>query len=170
MRKHLIKLALTVLILTGLAGCASKLTIQEIETPELLMSAEGPLFEGANSATATWEFDLGQILGNEDTKVSSAKIIAVEVILRGSEDLPALEKMVFEVTSKNTPMTRIGLYEGVIIEGQSFTLNIANQQENLASVFADGKMTFVGDFDLKDQEYYQNLEFTLLVKFEVGTK
>lgn len=170
MQKHFIKIAFFLVLLVGFGGCTSDLTVQEIESPELILSAEGPLFEGANSATATWEFDLKEILGNQDAKVSSAKITAVELILKGSEDLPAMEKMVFEVTSKNTPMTRIGLYEGAIIEGQGFALNIAEQQENLATAFADGKMTFVGDFDLKDLEYYKNVEFTLLVKFEIGTK
>jgi hypothetical protein len=75
--------------------------------------------------------------------------------------------MVFEVTSKNTPMARIGLYEGVISEGEVFALDIAEEQENLASAFTDGKMTFVGDFDLIDEEYWGNVEFTLLVKFEI---
>lgn len=170
MQKHCIEIVFFLVLLVGFGGCTSDLTVQEIESPELIMSAEGPLFAGANSATATWEFDLKEILGNQDAKISSAKITAIELILKGSEDLPAMEKMVFEVTSKNTPMTRIGLYEGAIIEGQGFALNIAEQQENLATAFADGKMTFVGDFDLKDLEYYKNVEFTLLVKFEIATK
>ena len=170
MQKHRLIIVFIFFLMVGLAGCTSNLTVQVIESPELLMSAEGPLFEGANSATATWEFDLKEILGNEKLKVSTVKITSVEVVLKGSDDLPDLENMVFEVTSKNTPMTRIGLYEGAILEGQEFALSIAEQQENLANTFADGKMTFVGDFDLKDEEYYKNLEFTLLVKFEIGIK
>lgn len=170
MQKHLIKLSFIAFLLVGLAGCQSNLTTLEIETPELLLSAEGPLFEGANSATSTWEFDLSEIIVNDELKVSKAKITSVQVMVKGSDELPSLEKMVFEVTSKNTAMTRIGLYEGTIREGQVFALNIADQQENLASAFADGKMTFVGDFDLSDEEYWGNVEFTLQVKFELGIK
>jgi len=77
---------------------------------------------------------------------------------------------VFEVTSKNTPMTRIGLYEGKITPGQSFNLTIADEQEDLSSAFADGKLTFVGDFDLIDEEYLGNVKFTLKVKFDLETK
>jgi hypothetical protein len=66
-------------------------------------------------------------------------------------------------------MTRIGLYEGKITPGQPFTLTIAAEQENLASAFADGKITFVGDFDVLDEEYMGNVAFTLKVKFELGT-
>ena len=170
MQKHLINLSVSFFIVSGLAGCTGSSTRQELETPELHLSAAGPLYAGANSATATWEFDLKEILGTMEKEVSEAKISAVEVILKGAENLPALEKMVFEVTSKNTAMTRLGLYEGSISEGQVVALTIADEQENLASAFADGKMTFVGDFDLIDEEYAGNVEFTLKVKFQLGIK
>ena len=171
MQKHLLlKLSVVLFLLIGLVGCTGSSTIQELETPELQLSAEGPLYAGANSATATWEFDLSEIFENKEKLVSEARITSVEVILKGAENLPAMEKMVFEITSKNTPMTRIGLYEGAISGGQAINLTIADEQENLASVFADGKMTFVGDFDLIDEEYMGNVEFALKVKFELGIK
>jgi hypothetical protein len=169
MQKLLIKLSVLTIIFLVVAGCSGNSTKQKLETPELQMIAEGPLYSGANSAMATWEFDLRELLGNQVKEVSDAKITAVEVTLKGAENLPELEKMVLEVTSKNTPMTRIGLYEGAISAGKSFTMNIAEEQENIASAFVDGKMTFVGDFDSKDEEYLGNLEFTLKVKFELGT-
>jgi hypothetical protein len=171
MKNHpIIKLSAFIFLLIVMAGCTGSSTIQEIETPELQLSAEGPLYGGSNSATATWEFDLSELLGSKEKQVSEAKITSVEVILKGVENLPALEKMVLEVTSKNTAMTRIGLYEGAIGEGQAVALTIASEQENLASAFADGKMTFVGDFDLLDEEYLGNVEFALKVKFELGIK
>jgi hypothetical protein len=49
-------------------------------------------------------------------------------------------------------------------------LTIADEQEDLSSAFADGKLTFVGDFDLIDEEYLGNVKFTLKVKFELETK
>jgi hypothetical protein len=170
MRKHLSILFLLVLLFVGLVGCTGSSTTQQLETPELQLSAEGPLYAGANSSTATWEFDLTEILGNAEKEVSEARITSVEVLLLGADSLPAVEKMVFEVTSKNTPMTRIGLYEGKITPGQSFNLTIADEQEDLSSAFTDGKLTFVGDFDLIDEEYLGNVKFTLKVKFELETK
>ncbi len=170
MHKYLSVITLIALLFVGLAGCTGSSTSQQLETPELQLSAEGPLYAGANSSTATWEFDLTEILGNAEKEVSEARITSVEVLLIGADSLPAMEKMVFEVTSKNTPMTRIGLYEGKITPGQSFNLTIADEQENLAGAFADGKMTFVGDFDLLDEEYMGNVEFILKVKFDLGIK
>ena len=170
MHKYLSVITLIALLFVGLSGCTGNSSTQQLETPVLQLSAEGPLYAGANSSTATWEFDLTEILGNAEKEVSEARITSVEVLLIGADSLPAMEKMVFEVTSKNTPMTRIGLYEGKITPGQSFNLTIADEQEDLAGAFADGKMTFVGDFDLLDEEYMGNVEFTLKVKFDLGIK
>jgi hypothetical protein len=170
MHKHLSLLSLLVLLFVGLSGCGGSSATQQLETPELQLSAEGPLYSGANSSTATWEFDLAEILGDGEKQISEARITSVEVLVIGADSIPSMEKMVFEVTSKNTPMTRIGLYEGGISKGQPFSLTIAEEQENLAAAFADGKMTFVGDFDLLDEEYMGNIAFTLKVKFELGIK
>jgi hypothetical protein len=170
MQKLIYKLMLVISVSVGLSACSGSSITENLETPLLQMSAEGPLYGGANSATATWEFNLKEILASEAGDISEAKITSVQVTLKASDNLPALEKMVFEVTSKNTPMTRIGLYEGTIMKDQIFDLNIASEQENLASAFSDGKMTFVGDFDLMDEEYPGNIEFILKVKFAVTRK
>lgn len=156
-----------------LASCSGETKTTQIETPELAMTAEGPLFEGANTATASWDFNLNEILGlgaDEKVNIKNAKISKVEFLLEDAEDLPELEKMVFEVTSKNTSMTRIGLYDGKIQAGSPFQLSLAAKQENLASAFGDGKITFVGDFDLKDEEYWEDLNFSLKIVFELEVK
>jgi len=156
-----------------LASCAGETKSTLIETPELTMTAEGPLFEGANTATASWNFNLNEILGlgpDEKVKLKNAKITKIEFLLENNEDLPELEKMVFELTSKNTSMTRIGLYEGKIEAGSPFQLSLADKQENLASAFGDGKITFVGDFDLKDEEFWEDLNFRMKIVFELEVK
>ncbi|MCH7410025.1 hypothetical protein MM239_11520 [Belliella sp. DSM 111904] len=170
MNKILSQSYLVLFTLFVIVSCGPQLQTEQIETPLLTLKAEGPLFEGANSATATWELDLGKILGSLEGSVKEAKVISVEVELLNTEDLPALEKMVLEVTSKNTSMTRVGLFEGKMESGQVFALSIANKQENLANAFQDGKMTFVGDFDLLEEEYWSNVQFSLKVKFEIGIK
>jgi hypothetical protein len=154
-------------------SCSEETETLTINSPELRLSAEGPLFEGANTATASWEFALADLIGEtEEGKVSikNAKLTQVEIFLREGEDLPNIEKMVFELTSKNTPMTRLGLYEGKIEPGKSFGLNLASKQEKLASAFEDGKITFVGDFDLLEEEYWEDVHFSLKVTFELEIK
>lgn len=163
-------MGISLVLLTSCSGETETLTIN---SPELRLSAEGPLFEGANTATASWEFILVELIGeNEDRKVSikNAKLTQVEILLQEGEDLPEIEKMVFEMTSKNTPMTRLGLYEGKIEPGKSFGLSLASKQEKLASAFEDGKITFVGDFDLLEEEYWEDIHFSLKATFELEIK
>ncbi|EKB48943.1 hypothetical protein [Cecembia lonarensis] len=159
--------------LTFLASCAGETEKITINSPELRLSAEGPLFEGANTATASWEFDLSALIGKTEedlTAVKNAKLTQVEISLEDGEGLPGIEKMVFEMTSKNTPMTRLGLYQGKIDPGKSFVLNLADKQEKLASAFEDGKITFVGDFDLLEEEYWEDIHFSLKATFELEIK
>ncbi|RZS96017.1 hypothetical protein [Cecembia calidifontis] len=156
-----------------LVSCSGETETIRVASPELYLTAEGPLFEGANTATASWEFNLNDILGKgADEKVSlkNAKITKVEFLLEEADELPELENMVFEVTSKNTSMTRIGLYEGKIEAGTPFQLSLAAKQENLSSAFEDGKITFVGDFDLKEEEFWEDLNFSLNIVFELEVK
>lgn len=170
MQKHILSLAISALVVIMMTACSGNVTTVVVETPALELTAEGPLFEGANSSTATWEFDVNQLLGDVQGKVSKAKVAAVEITLIDSEELPALEKMVFELTSSNTSMTRVGLHEGVFTVGQAVSLNIADKQENLASAFNDGRITFVGDFDLLEEEFWGNVQFVVKVTFELGIK
>lgn len=170
MQKRILSLVFSALTVITLAACSGNLTTVVVETPELELVAEGPLFEGANSSTASWEFDVNQLLGEVQGKVSKAKVAAVEITLLDGEELPAMEKMVFELTSQNTSMTRVGLYEGAITAGQSVSLSIADKQDNLASAFNDGRITFVGDFDLLEEEYWGNVQFVVKVTFELGIK
>lgn len=159
------------LLMLLLVSCGSNLKTIEVETPELDMLAEGPLFEGANTATASWEFDLQSLIGDEGSIVSKAKVTAIEIrLVNEEEELPSLEKMVFEVTSQNTSMTRVGLYESGLKIDENIKLSVAGKQENLASAFQDGRMTFVGDFDLLEEEYWDNVTFKVKVKFEIGIK
>jgi hypothetical protein len=170
MQKHILSLAISALVVIMMAACSGNVTTVVVETPILELTAEGPLFEGANSSTATWEFDVNDLLGEVQGKVAHAKVASVEITLVDGEELPALEKMVFELTSQNTSMTRVGLHEGGFEVAVPVSLSIADKQENLAKAFNDGRITFVGDFDLLDEEFWGNVQFLVKVTFELGIK
>lgn len=173
MNNRLITYLLSLFALASMIACSGESEMIRIESPQLEMKAEGPLFEGANTATASWEFDLNTLLGqslDQNLKLKNAKLISVDIILKDTEELPELEKMVFELTSKNTPMTRLGLFEGKINANVPFQLSLAAKQENLNSAFEDGKITFVGDFDLQEEEYWEDINFSLKAVFELEVK
>lgn len=173
MKNRLVTYLLSLLALIQLVACTEESEKIRIESPQLVMKAEGPLFEGANTATASWEFDLNELLDqfqDQNLNLKNAKLRSVEIMLEDTENMPELEKMVFELTSKNTPMTRMGLFEGKIAPNVPFQLSIAAKQENLNAAFEDGKITFVGDFDLQEEEYWEDLNFSLKAVFELEVK
>jgi hypothetical protein len=165
-----LKYSCILILIAAIYSCNSDGETIEVETPELQLLAEAPFFEGSNTATATWEVSLPDLLANSGTTVKKAKVTAIEITLKPQEDQPILEKMVFEITSANTPMTRVGLFEYELKPGELVVLNVAEKQENLSSAFQDGKMTFVGDFDLLGEEYWENISFTVKIKFELEVK
>jgi hypothetical protein len=171
-RKYLLILSLGLFMAT-LASCSTETENHTVNSPELQLTAEGPLFEGANTATASWEFDLAELLGRTqegEVNVKSARLTQLEIILEEGDNLPGIQNMVFEMTSKNTPMTRLALYEGRIEPGQAISPNVASQQEKLSTAFQDGKITFVGDFDLLEEEYWDDIQFRLRATFEIEIK
>jgi hypothetical protein len=166
-------LILCVGLVLAFASCSPETENLTVNSPELRLSAEGPLFEGANTATAAWEFNLAELTGRSgdgQPNVRKARLTHVEIVLEEGDDLPGIENMVFEMTSKNTPMTRLGLYKGRIEPGNPVELNVASQQENLSSAFEEGRITFVGDFDLLEEEYWENIHFSMKATFELEIK
>jgi hypothetical protein len=84
-------------------------------------------------------------------------------------DFPKVGKMVMEMKSKYTSMTRIGLLESNIQTDKSYDLQIAGKQEELETAFEDERITFVGDFDMLQEDFYDDVVFDLQVTFEVET-
>lgn len=170
MKSYSLSLLCLIIMLFALVSCSKETATIRIESPLLSMKAEGPMFEGANTATTSWEFDIDELLGEDAAKalkLKNAKLVSVEITLQPTEDNPSLEKLVLELTSKNMPMTRVGLYEGAIAEESAIVVPLAVKQENLKAAFQDGRITFVCDFDLIDEEYWDNLTFTLKAVFEL---
>lgn len=160
------------IILSITFSCAVETEKHEVSTPILDLKAVGPLFEGSNTATATWEFSLEELFPDleGDIIVKKAKITGINVKPRTGMDFPKVGKMVMEMKSKYTSMTRIGLLESNIQPDKSYNLQIAGKQKELETAFTDERITFVGDFDMLDEDFYEDVVFDLQVTFEVETE
>jgi hypothetical protein len=170
MKNNSLSFLCLIIMLFALVSCSKETETIRVDSPLLSLKAEGPMFEGANTASASWEFDLNELLGEEAAKavkLKNARLVSVEITLQATEDNPSLEKLVLELTSKNMPMTRVGLYEGAIAEVSAVNVPLAAKQENLKAAFQDGRITFVCDFDLNEEEYWDDLTFTLKAVFEL---
>lgn len=160
------------ILLTVTISCSVETDLHQITTPTLNLKATGPLFEGSNTATATWEFSLEELFPNleGDIKVEKATITKINVQPKPDLDYPKIGKMVMEMKSKYTSMTRIGLLEKNIQKDKSYDLQIAGKQKDIDVAITDERITFVGDFDMLDEDFYDDVSFDLQVTFEIETR
>lgn len=154
-----------------LTACSSTTEKQVVKTPVLSLKASGPFFQGPNTATAEWSFKLDELFSDQDGEIAieEAHISDIEIIPIQGQSYPEMGKVVMEMKSKNTTMKRIGLLDTKLNTSQSNTLIVAEVQEDLEEAFADNEIIFVADFDILDQEYYDDLNFELLVTFQLET-
>ena len=152
-------------------SCLGESQTQIVKTPELELKASGPLYQGSNTATSTWKYNIEDIFTKVkgDVEIKNARVTAIDVMPRQNIDYPDLGKMVVEMKSNNTKMTRIGLLNNAINTKKTNNLNVADVQEDLGETFADEEIIFVGDIDLKEDTYYHDLLFDLVVTFEIET-
>lgn len=169
MRAYFYKLIAVLFLAISLQSCSVETETYVIETPALELTAAGPLFEGSNTATATWEFELANLFPDLEggIQLHEAKVTAVKITPIGEEVFPKVDKMVMEIKSKYISMTRIGLLESNIKAGRTYNLNIADKQKDIVTALQDERITFIGDFDMLDEEYYEDVSFQLSVSFEV---
>ncbi|MGY6557901.1 MAG: hypothetical protein ACXIT9_01335 [Nitritalea sp.] len=160
------------LALLVVSACGPSGNSFAIRTEALELKAEGPLFEGSNMAQATWEFDVAEVLRQnqiDGSTITRAQISGIQIQYTG-EPID-MQKIVLEVTSKSVDMSRVALYEGEILVNSPMDLGLAQKQANLADGFMkDGRITFVADFDLNQEEYWEDVVMELYVTFELLVK
>lgn len=167
-----LKNALLIIMVVLTISCSVETETHIVETPVLELEATGPLFQGSNTATVTWEYSLEELFPkiNNEIVIESARVSTLKIIPKKSVDYPSLGKVVMEMKPKNTNMTRVGLLETSFDNNKANSLNVAEIQEDFEEAFKDEKLTFVADFDLLDEEYYDDISFDLVATFEIQTR
>lgn len=168
--KYIIKNIVYFVILGAISiSCSVQTETHQLTTPVLDLKAPGPLFQGSNTATATWEFSLKDLFPEKEGEfiIEKATITAITIQPRPSLEYPKIGKIVVEMKSKYTSMNRIGLLETNLQTDKSYDLQVADKQEEVAVALTDERITFVGDFDMLDEEFYEDVIFDLQVSFDV---
>lgn len=166
--KYLLICQITVLVFS----CSVETETHTVKTPVLELKSTGPLFQGPNTATATWEYkvkDLFPELSN-GIRIENARVSTIKIIPKTGVDYPKLGKVVMEIKPKNNGMTRIGLLETNFDNSKANSLNVAQIQEDFKKAIKGEKLTFVADFDLLEEDYYDDLSFDLIVSFKIFTR
>lgn len=156
-----------------LSACSYESKTYGFETSELKLTAEGPLFDGSNTATAVWKIKPALFFENQkpqDLKFTSGKVKRIVISSENYTDLPEIDRIVVEIAAPETPMMRLGILSENIVAGESYELQIAESQEKLHKFFYQNEITFVADVNMLDEEFYDDLELNISVEFEFTTK
>jgi hypothetical protein len=158
----------------GLFSCSGETKTYTVSTPELTLVAEGPLFEGSNTATADWKFNAADFFDGRDPaslKFKEAKIKYITII--GCDDyetMPQVDEIVVEIAAPGTSMMRVGYLQQNIEPCMEYTMQVADIQKNLEEFFKQSGITFVADINVLDEEYWENAELKIKVEFEFSVR
>jgi hypothetical protein len=139
---------LSIAAILMLSACGSTET-KIININSLVLVAEGPLFEGSNTATANWENEL------KDLNVKSAQINSLKIWAEPQDDMPEIGEIVMEIAAPQTDMFRLGFIKSFNYQEEN-ALSLAEDQKKLAAFFKQSTLTFVADIDLPE-DYFDDL-------------
>lgn len=160
--RHLSGLFVVMLLLSA---CGT-VTILEVPDQKITVKATGPLFEGVNTATASFNF---KDLLPEDTDLStihSAKIELFKLVALGDGN-PENKGFTALIASPNSSMQQFGFSTTSNTDTLNFSL--AENQDFLNDVLKDSTQTLVLDFSLAE-DLYDNMEFEAQIQWNVQLK
>jgi hypothetical protein len=151
------KLVFALFVGALLVSCSATET-HTLDTDFLTLTAEGPLFEGNNTATLDWNVEDGFWGENlHPSMIKSAKVAALKVEVQSID--AGIRDITIQLAGQNLGMQKIAFFD------ESGSVNLASKQENLASFFTDSYPTIVADFDLTE-DFYDDLEIRVKLRFE----
>lgn len=157
-------------LITGLvlASCQANQKV-EISSPTIPLSAEGPIFEGANTAIGTWNVDINDWLKEQkidSSQIENIKIVSISYLPKQSLTSEKIQEITLQATSKTFDMQKIAFVSPYPKQEKAVPLNIAQEQINLFKLFAAKEITFVADLNI-NQDMDQNLDMEITVVFEI---
>jgi hypothetical protein len=149
------------------AVACSKPQLVELETPEVTLTAEGPLFDGANTASGNWEIDLAQ-RQIDPQSIQSARVKSIVISCDSVADLSLLRDITFQITGEGVNMQRVAVLNPVPQGASSLELVVADEQEEIAALLKLPALTLVADVNFTGDRD-ENLVLKAKVVFEIET-
>ncbi|GCD78638.1 hypothetical protein JCM31826_21200 [Thermaurantimonas aggregans] len=129
------------------------------------VTAEGPLYEGSNTAVGIWKVDLAQLFPEIDfgkTKIKSARI--EEVILDFDPSFKVKAAKV-EISGRNVDMQKIAFANNIGENESSVKLLVAEEQKGIEKFLQLDAVNVVTDVDLAED---LETDFSAVVKFKIS--
>jgi len=148
MKVSLLNFALSLLLL---ASCAKK-EVLTFNTNEVDLIASGPLTEGSNTAQGEFKPALEAWLrskGANITDVTEAKLVKASLSLPDSMNSSLISEITLHLASEKVDMQKLGVLNPVP-EGQTaLSLQVAQDQKEIAGFLRQPAVTFVADINVK---------------------
>jgi len=159
------------LLLLVAAACGGPTESVERKTDNLLLTAEGPLYDGSNTATYTWPVDLSSLLGEGYTAsdIAKARITGIRITAVNPDNLSLVSDITLLLAGSGVAMQKVGFLNPLPADANSIELVLAQDQNKIEAFFALKEITLVADLNLT-QELEDNLELHAQLTFNFDLK
>jgi hypothetical protein len=160
-----------VLLLLVAAACGGPTESVERQTDNLLLTAEGPLYDGSNTATYTWPVDLNALLGEGYTAadIAKARITGIRITAVNPDNLSLINDITFQLAGSGVAMQKVGFLNPLPVDANTIELVLAEDQKKLEAFFSLKEITLVADLNLLE-EFEDNLELHAQLTFNFDLK
>lgn len=162
------KLLLTAFVCLLLAGCG-KTSQVTFTTGEVMLTAEGPLFEGSNTVTGDYASQLSAFLerqGATAADVKEARLIRASLVATDSAGFSNVSQLTLSMAAEKVEMQEVGVLNPVPQGSQQVEFKLAETQTAIADFLKQPSITFVTDANLL-QDSPSNLSFKALFEFQI---
>jgi hypothetical protein len=160
-----------VLLLLVAAACGGPTESVERQTDNLLLTAEGPLYDGSNTATYTWPVDLNALLGEGYTAadIAKARITGIRITAVNPDNLSLINDITLQLAGSGVAMQKVGFLNPLPVDANTIELVLAEDQKKLEAFFSLKEITLVADLNLLE-EFEDNLELHAQLTFNFDLK
>jgi len=162
----------TAFLTTFLLISCGKVETYTFSTGDVELTAEGPLFEGANTATGDYTVDLSSFLEEHGAKISDiseAKLKSAQLTILDTLNFNFVNEITLLIAGDVADMQKVGVLNPVPGDQSRVEVQVAQDQSKIAAFFKEAMMTYVVDFNITQDTFIDvrmigNFEFDISLK------
>jgi hypothetical protein len=150
-------------------ACKPETKTLHFVSPEVEIFAEGPLFEGANTAQGIFQPQIAAFLQREGfdlSKMKEAVLSKATLMVPDSLASGLISEITLQMASDQVDMQNVGVLNPVPDGKTSLEIKTAQKQEKIADLLRQKALSFVADVNLK-KDIPHNLVLKGIFEFNI---
>jgi hypothetical protein len=139
----------------------------EVKSIQVALTSSGPLYEGSNTATVDWDVDFSKYMEQVPKSINQVRFLNVRLKCNNDSVQANIGNPVVQLAAGDLAMAKVAYAEENLQANQAASLKIAAEQKNIDEFFKGKKITFVLDYDLKQEEFNEDLTFSMEFDLEM---